>query len=99
MNIRTVVMLFLFLFSMSAPLFAQHLCEDCLDEAKHILKQCLEGAISQEDKKSCLERQQARSKGCESSPCMTERAARKLDKPVEQKSQGGGQVKEERRER
>lgn len=99
MNIRTVVMLFLFLFSMSAPLFAQHLCEDCLDEAKHLLKQCLEGAISQEDKKSCLERQQARSKGCESSPCMTERAARKLDKPVEQKSQGGGQVKEERRER
>ncbi len=99
MNIRTVVMLFLFLFSMSAPLFAQHLCEDCLDEAKHLLKQCLEGAISQEDKKSCLERQQARSKGCESSPCMTERAARKLDKPVAQKSQGGGQVKEERRER
>jgi hypothetical protein len=97
MNIRTVVMLILFF--MSAPLFAQHLCEDCLDEAKHLLKQCLEGAISQEDKKSCLERQQARSKGCESSQCMTERAARKMDKPVEQKSQGGGQVKEERRER
>jgi hypothetical protein len=30
---------------------------------------------------------------------MTERAAHKMDKPVEQKSQGGGQVKEERRER
>ncbi len=99
MNVRIVVGLYLFLCLVSAPLSAQHLCEDCLDEAKHLLKQCLEGAISQEDKKSCLERQQARSKGCESSPCMTERAARKLDKPVEQKSQGGGQVKEERRER
>jgi hypothetical protein len=97
MNIRIVVTLFLCL--VSAPLSAQQLCEDCLDDAKHLLKQCLEGAISQEDKKSCLERQQARSKGCESSQCMTERAARKMDKPVEQKSQGGGQVKEERRER
>jgi len=99
MNVRIVVALFLFLGPVSAPLSAQHLCEDCLDEAKHLLKQCLEGAISQEDKKSCLERQQARSKDCESSQCMTERAARKMDKPVEQKSQGGGQVKEERRER
>lgn len=99
MNIRIVVTLCLFLCLVSAPLSAQHLCEDCLDEAKHLLTQCLEGAISEEDKKSCVERQQARSKGCESSQCMTERAARKLDKPVEQKSQGGGQVKEERRER
>ena len=99
MNIRIIVTLFLFLFIVSAPLSAQHLCEDCLDEAKHLLAKCLEGAISQEDKKSCLERQQARSKGCESSQCMTERAARKLDKAVEQKSQGGGQVREERRER
>jgi hypothetical protein len=99
MNVRIVVTLFLFLGLVSAPLSAQHLCEDCLDEAKHLLRQCLEGAISEEDKKSCVERQQARAKGCESSQCMTERAARKLDKPVEQKPQGEGQVKEERRER
>lgn len=99
MNVRIVFGLFLYLCLGGAPLSAQHLCEDCLDEAKHLLKQCLEGAISQEDKKSCLERQQARAKGCESSQCMTERAARKMDKSVEQKSQGGGQVKEERRER
>jgi hypothetical protein len=99
MNVRIVVALFLFLYLGSAPLSAQHLCEDCLDGAKHLLKQCLDGAISQEDKKSCLERQQARSKGCETSQCMTERAARKIDKPVEQKSQYGGQVKEGHRER
>jgi len=98
-NVRIVVSLFLFLGLGSAPLFAQHLCEDCLNEAKHLLTQCLEGAISEEDKKSCLERQQARSKGCESSQCMTERAARKMDEPVQQKPQPGAQVKEERRER
>jgi hypothetical protein len=99
MTIRIVVGLFLFLGLGSAPLFAQDLCEDCLIEAKHLLTQCLESAISQEDKKSCLERQQARSKGCEGSQCMTERAARKLDRPVQQKPQSGAQVKEERPER
>jgi hypothetical protein len=99
MSIRIVVTLFLFLCLSSAPLSAQHLCDDCLNEAKHLLKQCLEGAISQEDKKSCVERQQARSKGCESSQCMTEQSARKLDKPVEQKPQPEAQVKEKRRER
>ncbi|MHC9064961.1 hypothetical protein ACYX34_20040 [Nitrospira sp. CMX1] len=99
MNIRIIITLFMFLSLVSVPLSAQHLCEDCLNEAKHLLAQCLEGAISEEDKKSCVERQQARSKGCESSQCMTERDARKMDKSVEQKSQGGGQVKEERRER
>lgn len=89
----------LFLSRGSAPLFAQHLCEDCLNEAKHLLTQCLEGAISEEDKKSCMEREQARSKGCENSQCMTERAAGKMDKPVERKSQDGVQGREERRER
>ena len=69
--------------------------EDCLEDAKHLLKQCLEGAISEEDKKSCSERQQARSKGCESSQRMTERAARKLDKPVQLKPQVEAQVREE----
>jgi hypothetical protein len=99
MNIRIIVALVLVLGFGSAPLFAQPLCEDCLNEAKHLLAQCLEGAISKEDKQSCSERQQARSKGCESSQCMIERSARKLDKPVEQQSQPGAQVKEERRER
>lgn len=99
MKIRIIVVVFLLLGLGRAPLFAQHLCEDCLNEAQHLLAQCLEGAISQEDKKSCLERQQARSKDCENTQCMTERAARKMDKSLEQKSEGGGQVKEERRER
>lgn len=99
MSVRIVVGLFLYLCLGGVPLSAQHLCEDCLNEAKHLLTQCLEGAISEEDKKSCLERQQARSKGCESGQCMTERAANKMDKAVEQKSEGEAQVEEERRER
>lgn len=99
MSVRIVVTLFLLLCLGSGPLSAQHLCEDCLADAKHLLNQCLEGAISEEDKKSCSERQQARSKGCESSQCMTERAARKLDKPVQQKPQAEAQVKEEPRGR
>jgi hypothetical protein len=99
MNVRIVVALFLLLCLGGAPLSAQHLCEDCLDDAKHLLKQCLEGAISEEDKKSCSERQQVRSKGCESTQCMTERAARKMDKPVQPKPQAEAQVTEERRER
>jgi hypothetical protein len=99
MNLRIVVGLFLVLGLGSAPLFGQRLCEDCLTEAKHLLTQCLEGAISQEDKKSCSERHQARSQGCERGQCVTEQSAPKLDKSGQQQSQSGAQVKEERRER
>ncbi len=98
MDLRSVVALFLVLSLGSAPLFAQHLCEDCLTEAKHLLAQCLEGAISAEDKKSCSERHQARSQGCESGQCVTEQSAPKLDKSGQQQSQPGAKVKEERRE-
>lgn len=98
MSIRSVVALFLFLSLGSAPLFAQHLCEDCLTEAEHLLAQCLEGAISTEDKKSCSERHQARSQGCERGQCVTEESAPKLDKSGRQQSQPGAKVKEERRE-
>jgi hypothetical protein len=72
MKVRIGVALFLYLCLGSVPLSAQHLCEDCLDDARHLLKQCRDGAISEEDKKSCLERQQTRSKGCEGSQCMME---------------------------
>jgi hypothetical protein len=70
MNVRIFVTLFMVLCLGSAPLTAQHLCEDCLNHAEHLLKQCLEGAISEEDKKSCSERQQAQVKSCESGQCV-----------------------------
>jgi hypothetical protein len=56
-----------------APVFAQSLCVDCLKAAQEQLKQCLGNAISQEDKKSCAERQQAKAKACENGECESER--------------------------
>ena len=38
------------------------------------LKQCLDSAISQEDKKSCAERHEAQAKVCEKGECEIERA-------------------------
>lgn len=58
---------------LGAPAQAQHLCEDCLKASQDQLKQCLESAISAEDKKSCLERQEAKAKTCETGACKTER--------------------------
>jgi hypothetical protein len=48
---------------------AQNLCLQCLKAAQEELKKCLEGAISQEDKKSCAEKQEARTTSCESGEC------------------------------
>lgn len=48
---------------------AQSLCLQCLKAAQEELKKCLEGAISQEDKKSCAEKQEARAKTCENGEC------------------------------
>jgi hypothetical protein len=60
--------------SVSAPVFAQSPCVDCLTAAQEQLKQCLGNAISQEDKKSCAERQEAKAKVCETGECEIERA-------------------------
>ena len=57
-----------------APVFAQSPCVDCLKAAQEQLKQCLGHAISQEDKKSCAERQEAKAKVCEKGECEIERA-------------------------
>ena len=57
-----------------APVFAQSPCADCLKAAQEQLKQCLGNAISQEDKKSCAERQEAKAKVCEKGECEIERA-------------------------
>lgn len=54
--------------------YAQNTCVDCLKAAQEQLTQCLENAISQEDKKSCVERRQEKSKTCESGECVIERA-------------------------
>jgi hypothetical protein len=53
---------------------AQSLCSKCLKAAKDESKKCLEGAISQEDKRSCLEKQEKRTKACSNGECKIEKA-------------------------
>ena len=59
MNRMLAFALFPLLF-LGSPVSAQSLCADCLKASQDQLKQCLESAISAEDKKSCLERQEAK---------------------------------------
>ena len=51
---------------------AQSLCVHCLKAAQDELKKCVDAAISQEDKKSCLDKQETRTKSCDSA-CIIER--------------------------
>jgi len=73
MNVRLPCAL-LSILLLDAPVYAQSPCTDCLKAAQDQLAQCLSEAISQEDKKSCAERQQAKAKVCESAACVIERA-------------------------
>ena len=66
---------------------AQNLCAQCLKAAQDELKKCLDGAISQEDKKSCMEKQETRTKTCSNGECKIGRAqgGSKGDVPSEKK--------------
>jgi hypothetical protein len=65
----------------------QSLCLQCLNAAQDELKKCLAAAISQEDKRSCLEKQETRAKTCDNGECRLERAqsGSKSDVPSEKK--------------
>jgi len=68
---------------LGTPVYAQidqSLCVRCLATAKEELKKCLDEAISQEDKKSCQERQEADTTTCEDGECKIERAAQSGNK-------------------
>ena len=70
----------------SQPL-THSLCVQCLKAAQDELKKCLDAAISQEDKKSCLQKQETRAKTCDNGECKIERAqtGNKGDLPSEKK--------------
>ena len=75
LKFKLVLALFTILFG--TPVYAQidqSLCVQCLETAKAELKKCLEAAISQEDKKSCQEKQETHQKTCENE-CKIEKAA------------------------
>jgi len=73
MNI-TLAFALLSILLLGTPGYAQNPCAGCLKAAQEQLTQCLGTAISQEDKKSCVERRQEKSKTCENSECVIERA-------------------------
>ena len=58
---------------LGTPVFAQNLCLQCLKAAKEELKKCIDAAISQEDKTSCAQKQEARANTCENGACILER--------------------------
>ena len=51
----------------------KRLCLHCLNTAQDELKKCLDAAISQEDKKSCHEKQETRTKTCAEGECKIEK--------------------------
>jgi hypothetical protein len=57
-----------------AQIIDQSLCTQCLTTAKGEFKKCLEAAISQEDKKSCQEKQETHAKTCKNE-CKIAKAA------------------------
>ncbi len=73
MNVLLALALFSILLT-GSPVFAQSPCGDCLKASQDQLKQCLNTAISQEDKKSCAERQETNATVCEKGECEIERA-------------------------
>lgn len=73
MNVLLALALFSILLT-GSPVLAKSPCGDCLKASQDQLKQCLGNAISQEDKKSCAERQEAKATVCEKGECEIERA-------------------------
>lgn len=61
----------------NAPPDTKSFCLQCLNAAQEGLKECLAAAISQEDKKSCMEKKDTRVKSCDTGACRIERAQRK----------------------
>ena len=67
---------------LGSPIHAQidqSLCAQCLATAKEELKKCIDEAISQEDKRSCHEKQEKHAKTCENE-CKIEKAAQSGNK-------------------
>ena len=70
MKRHVVFAVFLSMF-LVAPLYAGEVgsCEKCRTAVQQELAKCIESAISQEDKKSCMEKNEPRLKACEEGVC------------------------------
>jgi hypothetical protein len=83
----TLAFMLLAILLLGTPLYAQSLCAKCIEASQAELKKCLDEAISQEDKKSCLEKQEKRAKACDDGDCKIERTqgGSPVDVPPEKK--------------
>ena len=70
MKRHVVFAVFLSMF-LVVPLYAGEVgsCEKCRTAVQQELAKCIESAISQEDKKSCMEKKEPRLKACENGVC------------------------------
>lgn len=68
MNVRWVFALFPLLL-LGAPVYAQSLCSDCFNAAEREVRNCLDNAISADDKNGCLANRQAGMKACSDNQC------------------------------
>lgn len=68
---RHVVFAVCFSMFLVAPLYAGEVgsCEQCRNAVQQELAKCIESAISQEDKKSCMEKKDPRMKACDKGMC------------------------------
>jgi len=86
-------MTFVLLLAFLSFLFAGHSghaqgpCEQCVKASQNELRRCLNNAISQEDKISCADKQDAQASLCEEHECKAERAqrSRQGEAPVDKK--------------
>jgi hypothetical protein len=79
---RPTLVLGVFAVLLGTPVYAQidqSLCVQCLATTKEELKKCIDAAISQEDKRSCHEKQETHAKTCENE-CKIEKAAQSGNK-------------------
>ena len=81
-DMKPTLVLAVFAVLLGTPVYAQideSLCMQCLASTKEELKKCFEEAISQEDRKSCQEKQDTHAKTCENE-CKIEKAAQSGNK-------------------
>lgn len=61
------------LLALATPLHAQSPCSDCFNAAEREVRNCLNNAISADDKNGCLANRQARMKACSDNQCKEDR--------------------------
>ena len=78
MNAKFALWLFAAFILVSSPVSAQSSCAECIKAAQDELKDCLDHAISVDDKNACEENREKGMRACEDKDCMAERESKDL---------------------